>query len=92
MDHTLFGKYQKSAKAKRRSERGDIYDTILGRLNPDRKRKGMPPIGYGRLAYLLTGIPTKDLYALISKCNDAETRGFPWSAIFWKEIRPNKHQ
>jgi len=43
----------------------------------------------GRLAYLLTGIPTKDLCALISKCDDAEQRGFRWSGFFWKEIRPN---
>lgn len=28
------------------------------------------------------------LYALISKCTDAQHRGLPWSAIFWKEIRP----
>ncbi len=49
-----------------------------------------PPTTYGRLAYLLTGIPTKDLYALISRCDDAERRGFPWSAIFYKEIRPEQ--
>jgi hypothetical protein len=40
-----------------------------------------------RRGYLLAGIPTKDLYSLISKCDDAQRRGFPWSAIFWKEIR-----
>jgi hypothetical protein len=50
----------------------------------------LPPITYGRLAYLLTGIPTKDLYALISKCDDAERRGYAWGAIFFKEIRPNQ--
>jgi len=38
----------------------------------------------------LAGIPTKDLYSLISKCDDAQRRGFPWSAIFWKEIKPAK--
>jgi len=51
-------------------------------------REGYKAITHGRLAYLLTGIPTKDLYALISKCDDAERRGFPWGAIFWKEIKP----
>lgn len=39
----------------------------------------------------VTGIPTPDLYALQSKCDDAERRGFPWSAIFWKEIKPQEN-
>jgi hypothetical protein len=77
-------------KPTRQTERGDLYDTMLSRLNPSRVRGGYKPLTHGRLAYLLTGIPTKDLYALISKCSDAERRGFPWSAIFWKEIRPQK--
>lgn len=87
---TLFGNRAKPPKPRRTSERGDLSDTILGRLNPSRARAGYPPITYGRLAYLLTGIPTKDLYALISRCDDAERRGFPWSAIFYKEIRPQQ--
>jgi hypothetical protein len=87
---TIFGDQARPQKPKRSTERGDIFDTILSRLNPSRTKKKLPPITYGRLAYLLTDIPTKDLYVLISKCNDAERRGFPWSAIFWKEIRPAK--
>jgi hypothetical protein len=90
MDPTLFGKYQKPAKKSRPTERGDLLDTFLSRLNPPRVAKGLRPLTYGRLAYLLTAIPTTDLYALLSKCNDAERRGFPWSAIFWKEIKPHK--
>ena len=46
---------------------------------------------YQRLGYLLAGIPTRDLYALLSKCDDAQRRGFPWSAIFWKATKPNTH-
>jgi hypothetical protein len=87
---TLFGKRQLPAKPRRHTERGDIFDTILSHLNPPRAKKGLPPISYKRLGYLLTAIPTKDLYSLISKCDDAQRRGFPWSAIFWKEIKPNK--
>lgn len=85
---TLFGNRQKPAKSRRQTERGDLLDTILSRLNPPRLRKGFRPMNYGRLAYLLTGIPTKDLYVLISKCDDAERRGYAWGAIFFKEIRP----
>ncbi len=84
----LFAQRGKPSKRTRHTERGDLYDSILSRLNPSRARGGYKPLTHGRLAYLLTGIPTKDLYALISKCDDAERRGFPWSAIFWKEIRP----
>jgi len=86
----LFGNRAKPPKPTRHTERGDLYDSILSRLNPSRVRSGYKPLTHSRLAYLLTGIPTKDLYALISKCDDAERRGFPWSAIFWKEIKPNK--
>jgi hypothetical protein len=86
----LFGTYQKPPDKHRRSERSDLLETFLLRLNPGRKAKGYPPLTYGRLAYLLTGIPTKDLYALLSRCNDAERRGYNWGAIFFKEIRPNE--
>ncbi len=76
-------------KPTRHTERGEIYDTILSHLNPSRIKDGYRPFTHARLGHLLTGIPTKDLYALLSKCDDAEHRGFPWGAIFWKEIRPN---
>ena len=89
---TLFVKYQKAPDKRRRTERGDLIDTFLLRLNPGRKAKGYQPLTIKRLAYTLTGIPTKDLYALLSNCNDAERRGYPWSAIFWKELRPNKSE
>jgi hypothetical protein len=87
----LFGKHVKPPKTTRRSERGDLYDQILARLNPGRHKAGYKPITPARLAYLLTGIATADLYALLSKCNDAEKRGYHWSAIFWKEIKPQNN-
>lgn len=87
---TLFGQRRAPEKKRHSTERGDLFDAILTRLNPARVREGYKPLTHARLGYLLTSIPTKDLYALISRCNDAEQRGYPWSAIFWKEIRPNK--
>ena len=62
---------------KRVTERGELLQTFLSGLNPGRKAKGYEPLTYGRLAYMLAGIDTKDLYALLSKCNDAERRGYP---------------
>jgi len=67
----------------------ELFEQILTKLNSSREQSNYEPITRGRLAYLLTGIPTKNLYALINRCDDAERRGFPWSAIFWKEITPN---
>jgi len=87
---TLFGKYQKAPDKRRRTGRSDLLETFLLRLNPGRKAKGYPPLTYGRLAYLLTGIKTADLYYLLSVCTDAERRGYPFSAIFWKELKAPK--
>lgn len=87
----LFGQRGALPKRPRQTERQELFDRILSRLNPSRIQGGYKPLSYGRLGYLLTAIPTRDLYALISKCDDAERRGFPWSAIFWKEIRPNNN-
>lgn len=87
---TLFGNRAAPPTRKRASERGDLIDTFLLRLNPGRKAKGYQPLTYGRLAYLLAGIKTADLYYLLSVCTDAERRGYPFSAIFWKELKPNK--
>ncbi len=92
MDHlsTLFGKRQQPAKPRRITERGSLFDTILAHLNPPRAKKGLPPIGYKRLGYLLAQVPTKDIYSLISKGDDAQRRGTAWSAVFWLEIKPNQ--
>ena len=90
MDSMLFGKYQKLPEKTHTSERGELLETFLSRLNPGRKAKGYQPLTIKRLAYKLTGIPTKDLYALLSKCNDAERRGYAWGAIFFKELSANK--
>src|SRR5437016_1379205 len=73
-----------------RSEREELSDQILARLNPSRIQKKYAPITHKRLGYILQGLEVSDLHALISKCNDAERRGYPWSAIFWKEITPPK--
>ena len=63
-------------------------DRMLARLNPARKAAGFRPMRYPELGARLQGIPTGDLYALISRCDDAERRGTPWSAAFWTIIKP----
>jgi len=58
---TLFGNRASLPKKTRRTERGDLLDGFLARLNPSRAKAGYPPITRGRLNYLLAGIPTADL-------------------------------
>lgn len=87
---TLFGEKRFVPPKRHRSERGDIMDAILARLNPPRAKEGRRPVTHKRLGFLLAGVPTKDLYALVSKCADAERRGVPWGAAFWTEIRPRR--
>src|SRR5579871_6038907 len=86
----LFGNRHLYPKDRRQTERGDLFDTILSHLNPARVKDGYRPITHPRLGRMLEAIPTKDLYALISKCDDAERRGYAWGAIFNKEITPNE--
>lgn len=88
----LFSTLPQPVETSRRTERGDLLDTFLARLNPPRVKEGYKPLTYGRLSYLLTAVPTKDLYALQARCDDAERHGYPWSAIFWKELKPKKLQ
>lgn len=83
----LIGNRRTQQKPRRHTERGDLFDSILSRLNPGRAKKGLRLLTHARLGYLLASIPTKDLYALVSKCDDAERRGYAWGAIFYKEIK-----
>lgn len=88
----LFGKYEKPPQKKRHTERGDLLDYFLLTLNPQRKKDGFPILSHSRLSYLLTKIPTKDLYALKSKMEDARSRGNSPSKRFWFELNPEKYQ
>jgi len=67
---------------KRISERGDLIGQITDKLNKDRK----PPyklLTYSRIAIMLSAMPIKDLYWLISmekECNN-------WSKWFWWKMK-----
>jgi len=71
----------------RRTERGELMEYFIKKLNKDRKKDGMPPITMPRMGRILQGIPTKDLYYLKSVCDDAPN----FSKKFWWEINPEKH-
>jgi hypothetical protein len=92
MEHITnsLSEYRHPPKKSRPTERGDLFDTILSHLNPPRAQKKLRPVTHKRLGFQLAGIPTKDIYSLISKCDDAQRRGVAWSAAFWVEIRPQQ--
>lgn len=72
------------------TERGEFLTYFLEQLNPPRVRDGYRALTIGRLSRDLQGIPTKDLYVLKKKCEEARGNGLPFGAIFWTEIRPKK--
>jgi hypothetical protein len=74
-------------KKSRATERGELMEYFLGKLNAARVRDGLKPMTMGRMAALLVAIPTKDLYYLKSVCDQAKD----FSKKFWWEINPKNH-
>lgn len=66
---------------KPRNEREEIVSKFLAELNFDRQRHGFRAYTYARMATLLQGVPTADLYPFFKKCEKANSFGkfFHWS-------------
>ncbi|MGC9602224.1 MAG: hypothetical protein ABSE76_00560 [Minisyncoccia bacterium] len=75
------------ASGDRVTERGELMQYFMERLNSSRVRDGLPKLTMPRMGHLLTAIPTKDLYYLKSVCDNAKD----FSKKFWWEIDPKKH-
>lgn len=75
------------------TERGELMEYFLDKLNAGRTQDGLAPMTMGRMGRLLVGIPTNDLYFLKSVCDDAQKRNGPsaFSKKFWWEIKPENH-
>lgn len=84
------GPLPKPDKKKWGTERGELMRYFLDRLNPSRVQAGIPPLTMGRMGKLLEAIPTKDLYALKSQCEDTERCGYSFSKRFWWEVKPKE--
>lgn len=83
----ISSQFKRTAGGRERgSERGDLMEYFLERLNGERRRDGLPPMTMGRVGKLLQGIPTKDLYYLKSVCDKARN----FSKKFWWEVSPKK--
>lgn len=68
------------------TERGELLKEFLFRVNAERDKK-YPPITFGRMAFLLSHIKTKDLYPFLSMCNDRLVRNGSFSKFFWWAIK-----
>lgn len=81
-------------KKTRDTERGELMEYFLSKLNATRVRDGLAPLSMGRLGRLFLGVPTKDIYYLKSVCDDAAKRGnvSSFSKKFWWEVNPKNHQ
>lgn len=75
-------------KKERATERGELMQYFLEKLNRARVRDGIPPLTMARMGKILQLIPTKDLYYLKSVCDQAPD----FSKKFWWEVNPKKHQ
>jgi hypothetical protein len=75
------------AKARGGSERGDLMQYFMERLNPSRRRDGFPPLTYPRMGKILQGLTLPDLYYLKSICDDAKS----FSKTFWYQLDAKKH-
>jgi hypothetical protein len=86
MDH-ISSHIRKPDKKSKVTERGELMEYFLKKLNAARVRDGLQPMTMGRMGRILVAIPTKDLYYLKSVCDQSKD----FSKKFWWEVNPKKH-
>jgi hypothetical protein len=87
MEHIKAHIDARQSKKEKATERGEMMQYFMDKLNRARIRDGIAPLNMPRMGRILQGIPTKDLYYLKSVC-DAAT---DFSKKFWWEVNPKKH-
>jgi hypothetical protein len=85
MERIQFKKEYKLAKGG--SERGDLLERFMERLNAPRIQAGFRPLSYGRLSALLAHLEISDLYAFYKQC---EAYKGPFSKCFWGALKVRK--
>lgn len=70
----------------RKTERGEIMSEFIYNINLERDKK-YKAMTFPRMAYLLQGIPTNDLYAFLSMCKDRQRVNGSFSKFFWWAIK-----
>jgi len=76
----------------RTSERGELVQFFLDKLNPGRARDGYKPLTPAALGVKLSHLSKSDLYYLKSICLDAETRGGSFAKTFLWSITAKREQ
>jgi len=71
----------------RDTERGELLKYFCSQLNPSRINDGLKPISIARMGFMLTKVPTKDLYYIKRICDDAQH----FSKKFWWLLKTEKH-
>lgn len=85
----LFGNMATVPTKIRATERGELLDYFLSEVNLGRSDKNLKPLNHSRISFYLQKIPTRDLYVLKSKMEQARRKGYPAGAIFWLEVKPH---
>ena len=67
-----------------RNPRDEMLELFVDRINAGNVADGFPAVGFGRVAKMLEGIPTGDLFALFQKCQTYRKFG----AGLRHELRP----
>ncbi len=87
MDHISSHISKIARKKDKATERGELMQYFMDKLNAARVRDGLGKLTMPRMGRLLMAIPTKDLYYLRSVCDNAGD----FSKKFWWEINPKNH-
>jgi hypothetical protein len=74
-------------KSGARSERDELLDKFLDKLNSARVSGGFAPLSHPRVAKLLKGMDTQAMYALYRECDQAKSFG----GLFWFKVKGRKH-
>lgn len=89
----LFGDYKIPLVRIRKSERGDLLDYFVEKINNDRKGTKYKPVKISYVAFRVGHLKKlQDLYYLKSLCDGEERRGEVWSKIFFGSIKYNETQ
>jgi len=65
---------------KANSERAEMLEKFLTKMNPDRIASGYKPITPARIGVMLAHVPTSDLFPFFKECEQAKSFGalFHW--------------
>lgn len=89
MERELFDLSRFTVKENNRgSQRGDMLDKFLAKLNPSRIAAGYKPLTHARLSMMLSHLHTDQLYPFYKDCQRAKN----FSAYFHWSLKPQNRQ